>query len=879
MALRFLTRRNNEILPTTDRRDVEMQATSAEPSSSTPTSAQPLATNAGPDTLAVPTTANDNQPQESSNDPTRTAANGHGREASGRSVISQISSRFAAIRERERSEDFALAVSRSQFARQLHDLEAGLNAEAAASAANGTNLTSANSKKETIKARKERDEASALLGPSLSHYFGSGSSSSGAVTGTVNSLPAAAPPASSQQATSPIAENPSGSPDPNATDSNNPTTPAALPETPGGFGSLARRARLGSRGRARGASLSGLSMSMTDAPLETPSRFNGPAPSSPGADTSGDPLNLEALTEAVAMAEGIDIEVLKQWIDRSLDDAGAVEIEGAAEEAAEKAMQAPSYCTTLESLVNLKRNTIHLMASSIDLGVRATSTALPPVGENVAEEEEGAEGAEGHPLSPSQSTAPPTSAAVVQESSLRPARSLSTMPSFGSAAGSNTGLRGSSSHQLHFEYDCSSPYASVQIFVRASRKHGSWQSWIQKREEQGKPINTDGAEESLWFKKGPPPHVLGWPVHSSQVRKGFAQPVKASLMLQIELYAPPSQRPSAMQSEANDAAGASQSPGDAPSKPMTTADVQGIEDENALSRVPTLAPIPSDETKEQRLAREKQERETLKLAVVVEALDENGQPFPEPNLQTTYLRLTSLPIRSPPNSNAAGNESLSNEMSGGQASSSTTNRLWTAHVEGQEAEIGSHRFQLQELYGLSSRPPPIQVDTSADGVAAAGGTTEDAGPVIDVDNMGNVGSECLICLSSPTNTLLLPCTHGLCLDCSIQLKESVKAQRDSERRRGKIPKKKYNCPMCRRAFTSMLHLKAVDPTTAGNAEGDTQEDLASRRSSSMVKEDMEDDDSSGQGDQRFVIGEDGNAAGSAPSTASPDAPQRSAAPL
>lgn len=805
------------------------------------------------------------------------AAAGHGREASGRSVLSNISSRLAAIRERERSDDYVLALNRLQLARQIQDIEAAVNAEAAAAAAGGT---TSSGKKENLKARRERDEASALVGPSLAHYFGSGSSSSGAVTGSTAATTTAAPTnnttATTQgdaSATAADTNQPSSSS--NAIAANAPTTPGALPETPGGFGSFARRARLGSRGRARGASLSGLSTSIgtTDAPNESPTAFNQALPGSP--TTGGDQLNLEALTEAVAMAEGIDIDVLKQWIDRSLDDAGAVEIDGVAEEAAEKAMQAQSYCTTLQSLVNLKRNTIHLMAASTDLGVRATSAALPPVGENPAAEE----GQDDHPLSggggeqkqlaSESANSPPatTSTAVVQESALRPARSLSNMPVFGQSVGLQTATHGKSTHQLHFEYDCSSPYASVQVFLRASRKHGSWQSWMQRREEQRKPANADGAEDSLWFTRGPPPHVLGWPVHSSQVRKGFAQPVKASLTLQLELYAPPSTNhqgkgnakggePETAPSATANAAEVSGLSAPAPSapEPLTSADVRGIDEEELTPSRPTaLAPIPADETKEQRIAREKLERETLKLAVVVEALDANGQPYPEPNLQTTYLRLTSLPIRST-------TPALADQTAADGATS--VNRLWTVHVEGQEAEIGSHRFQLQELYGLSSRPPPIKVEPSADGTTggAAGGlgeSTDDAGVVIDMDQMGNVGSECLICLSSPTNTLLLPCTHGLCLDCSIQLKESVKAQRDAERRRGKLPKKKYNCPMCRRGFTSMLHLKAVDPpaettTTMGAQHDGSSTSAQHTRSSSLAKERLDGSEEATQ----FVIGGD-----------------------
>ena len=66
-----------------------------------------------------------------------------------------------------------------------------------------------------------------------------------------------------------------------------------------------------------------------------------------------------------------------------------------------------------------------------------------------------------------------------------------------------------------------------------------------------------------------------------------------------------------------------------------------------------LAQVPIDETKEQRQAREKAERETLKLAVVVEGLDSQGRPLAEPNLQVTYIRLTSLPLRSANDDGAA----------------------------------------------------------------------------------------------------------------------------------------------------------------------------------------------------------------------------------
>lgn len=730
--------------------------------------------------------------------------------------------------------------------------------------------------------RRRKEEASALIGPSLAHYFGSGSSSSGAVVGT-SILPPPPPSATAAAGvTSPTEEQPESG-EAAAT-----ATSAALPaETPGPFGPstapTARRARLGSRGRARGASLSGLanlygSEHWTDAESD-PNRLDrgaSPEPMSPGEGpgSSRNPLaasqmdRLDSMAEAVAMAEGIDIEVLREWIEKSLDESGgAVTVEGGeGESPTEQAPHASSYCTTLQSYVNLKRNTIALMSKQSQVGVVAEPSMDPA---SAALQQEGGgltEDATSHPLSGA--SALPLH--MIQESSssrdsLRPARSLSTMPTFGNpSAISGRSALGETTHQLHFEYDCSSPSAHVQIFLRASRKHGSWASWIHKREGDGQDIQGDGDSEALYFKKGPAPHVLGWPVHSTKIQKGFAKPVKASLSLKLGLYAPPpvssatklaGQEQAGVQTQSqqvNEAEGGET--GDlALGATLTRFDTAASLGPPVPSMPPaaTVAPPPQVarvidppgvdlETKEQRQAREKQERETLKLAIVVEALDENGRPYAEPNLQTTYLRLTSLPIKSTAvvgqtdETFVIGNDDEASHPlspSTGRASTPSTTtapmpaRLWTAHVEGQEAEIGPHRFQLQELYGLSTRPPPVQVAPPVTSVDEDG-TVEVEAPLLDLTGAtgtDSLGSECLICLSSPTNTLLLPCTHGLCLDCSIQLKDSVKAQRDAERKRGKIPKKKYTCPMCRRGFTSMLHLKKAEATEGGGAAATVEE--------------------------------------------------------
>lgn len=775
-----------------------------------------------------------------------------------RSVMNNLSTRMHNLRTRDRSEDPTVAANRRHLAEELHDVEAQLGGVGPAggsgpAAATGTAGATRSSKQKDSKARKEREEASTLFGPNLAHYFGSGSSSSGAVAGPpVGSSGNNAASSNPQAPTSP------GVPATPGPDASSPTQQTA-PDTPGTpFPAQTKSARLGSRGRARGASLSGLSK-MIWGQEEGGKPTEEAASALPQADVQID---------SAAMAEGIDIEVLKAWIEKSASSGGAVEVQGTGEEAVQKAMKTPSQCSTLQSFVNLKRNTINLMMENYDVGVHASQTQ-----ENAGQ---------GNPDDPLGSNGAPASRPphlqVVDESELRPARSLSNMPAYGAAESvAGPSSMGATTHNLHFEYDCTSPSASIQVFVRASRKHGSWTAWEQAQRDSAEAGVDSGssAADSLFVKWGPPPHVLGWPVHSSLVRGGFAQPVKASLALRIGLYAPPTSNAGKDSANAASSAapqsdgrtdgveGASKEGGD------ETEDQAGQQQQSQVSLAypaqAGLAPIPENETKEQRAAREKSERETLKVAIVVEALDTDNKPFSEPNLQTTYLRLTSLPVRRNPmaateGSHAGppapglepvseGDTSAAEGEDAGQGSdvgastaqassaapgstqdttsSTPPQRIWTAHVEGQEAEIGPHRFQLQELYGLSSRPPPVQIDdsTAAGGAGGAGGEGEDQGPPLDMSAAadGMSGSECLICLSSPVNTILLPCTHGLCLDCSVQLKDSVKAQRDTERRRGKTPKKRWNCPMCRRAFNSMLHLSWGDDAQEGGLDAAQQQ--------------------------------------------------------
>ncbi|SPO28325.1 uncharacterized protein UTRI_04722 [Ustilago trichophora] len=777
----------------------------------------------------------------------------HERGASGRSILSAVSiPSLSALRQRDRDQERRRQNARVQ-AEQPSTSEGasgmlttlgggGGNPLAAAVLPPTTTATpSRSANKKSRSSRREREEAATLFGPNLANYFGSGLSSSGAVSSHgagVPQPPAASSPISPTAATSASQANDANT----ASVSTDPASTAAIADGPYAQGS-ARRARLGSRGRVRGASLSGLSMMSLGAESVTSLGGINTERTNDTTQATGmmqgstadliDQLNRDNPTTTdghIAMSEGVDITTLQRWIQRSIgvsDDASNTTTIAAAE--ASPASYGPPVCTTLQSFVNLKRNTLKLSTAALN-------PAKPDTAVNL----------------------------------LRTRSSLSVLPtlSYDTAASTPAAreLLPEPTHSLYFEYDCASPYASVQIFIRASRKHGSWINWQPSPSSGGDrdPLSakTDADGNPTWLaQSGPPPHVLGWPVHVAKLKKGFGVGHTAQIPLHLKYYAPPKPKKTAEAATGDGGDGKRDAPRPAaePPTPAAIPETPGFEFNRRLEVDPddaeeeaaanarrnartattgsetntlgnnnpstslategdlaTAQPVIEEETKEQRLAREKAERETLKLAIVVEALDENARPLREPNLQTSYLRLTSLPVKKSVAERLAeltttGNSSAA--VDGGMpaaapAVSILEPRMWTSQVEGQEAEIGPHRFQLQELYGLSSKPPavapaPIEAE---DGEEAS--TAPPAPAPMDME--ASNGSECLICLSSPPTTLLLPCTHGLCLECAVQLRDSVIGIRQSERRRGRTPRRKYACPVCRRAYTSMLHLSKAD---------------------------------------------------------------------
>lgn len=155
-------------------------------------------------------------------------------------------------------------------------------------------------------------------------------------------------------------------------------------------------------------------------------------------------------------------------------------------------------------------------------------------------------------------------------------------------------------------------------------------------------------------------------------------------------------------------------------------------------------------------------------------------------------------------------------------------RVWVVKVVRREAQIGAHSFLLKEIYGLSSSG----AETSAD------------------DPYASTPNECIVCLTSPRDVVLLPCRHlVVCRECAVGMVEFGAGGRVARREeddaggagagaggaagggvgatadsgaplaappppaptRRKKKAKGWYCPVCRQPYTSLLRLALPSP--------------------------------------------------------------------
>ncbi|KAF8069000.1 hypothetical protein FPV67DRAFT_1490686 [Lyophyllum atratum] len=150
-------------------------------------------------------------------------------------------------------------------------------------------------------------------------------------------------------------------------------------------------------------------------------------------------------------------------------------------------------------------------------------------------------------------------------------------------------------------------------------------------------------------------------------------------------------------------------------------------------------------------------RVTIRLA----ALDEQGTELASPNEQVTYLHIVRF---------------------GAKAEGETEDtRPWVVQVVKREATIGPHTFHLHEIFGLTSSsaasshtpaptaPLPASPD-AADSHTYPPTTPPDTAAAAASED--DPSSECLLCLSSPREVVLLPCRHLVaCKDCALNMVE------------------------------------------------------------------------------------------------------------
>lgn len=162
-------------------------------------------------------------------------------------------------------------------------------------------------------------------------------------------------------------------------------------------------------------------------------------------------------------------------------------------------------------------------------------------------------------------------------------------------------------------------------------------------------------------------------------------------------------------------------------------------------------------------------------------------------------------------------------------------RVWVVKVVRREAQIGAHSFLLKEIYGLSS---------------SSNNSTDTSYPPASNDPYASTPNECIVCLTSPRDVVLLPCRHlVVCRECAVGMVEfgagGRVARRDDEEAattnptadtanataaaavgapipppapaptRRKKKAKGWYCPVCRQPYTSLLRLALAPSKQVG----------------------------------------------------------------
>ncbi|KAH6906856.1 hypothetical protein BKA70DRAFT_1287179 [Coprinopsis sp. MPI-PUGE-AT-0042] len=182
----------------------------------------------------------------------------------------------------------------------------------------------------------------------------------------------------------------------------------------------------------------------------------------------------------------------------------------------------------------------------------------------------------------------------------------------------------------------------------------------------------------------------------------------------------------------------------------------------------------------------KDDEHGVKLTIRLVALDEQGAEMGCPNEQVTYLhivRVGTKPAATVPKTPAVAAGATSPADAEAAASTSAEapakppgdaaaqgeegeeeeedTRPWVVKVVKREATIGPHTFHLHEIFGLTNSASDTSAEPAPAPVPAQGHTYPPTGGVVgnDTPDDPSPSEECLLCLSSPREVVLLPCRH------------------------------------------------------------------------------------------------------------------------
>jgi hypothetical protein len=238
--------------------------------------------------------------------------------------------------------------------------------------------------------------------------------------------------------------------------------------------------------------------------------------------------------------------------------------------------------------------------------------------------------------------------------------------------------------------------------------------------------------------------------------------------------------------------------------------------------------------------------EGVKVTIRLAALDEQGTELASPNEQITYLHIVRV---------GAGPEA---PKEGGESTHDDT-RPWVVKVVKREATIGPHTFHLHEIYGLASSSPVNTHRTASPSSVSHTYPPEEVTqptPVLNAADNEDPQSECLLCLSSPREVVLLPCRHLVaCKECALNMVEfgaggnitqpgegegevtvdeganpvtpsttgtatATATATAAANNRRKRKAKGWFCPVCRQPYTSMLRITTNPPPHHEHKEGE-----------------------------------------------------------